>query len=123
MLFVIYINDLPKKVRAECKLYADDNKLLPVRNEGDNLQSDINSVVNWTKEWLLRLNKCKVMHLGRRSEKMDFKMEDLNTEKWIVIEETKCGRSAALKANRVLGMLKKRLYVGTLTYGENCMYR
>ena len=69
LLFVLYINDLPDSVECECKLYADDSKLISVvRNgiEGLGMQSNIDSVTNWTKDWLMRLNasKCKVMHLG-----------------------------------------------------------
>ena len=67
-LFVIYINDLPDCLENECKMYADDNKVLAVNKPGiDNkLQLDINSTVRWCKTWSMTLNgqKCKVMHCG-----------------------------------------------------------
>jgi hypothetical protein len=66
-LFILYINDLPECVSCECKLYADDSKLISVVKDWlVGSQDDINSVISWTKDWLMRLNasKCKVMHLG-----------------------------------------------------------
>jgi len=35
-LFTIFINDLPENIKNQCKLYADDCKLIVVNeNEGD----------------------------------------------------------------------------------------
>ena len=51
LLFIFYINDLPDSVECECKLYADDNKLISVvRNglEGIGMQNNIDSVTNCT---------------------------------------------------------------------------
>ena len=49
LLFILYINDLPDSVECECKLYADDSKLISVvRNglEGIEMQNNIDSVTN-----------------------------------------------------------------------------
>ena len=36
LLFTIFINDLPENIKNQCKLYADDCKLIVVNeNEGD----------------------------------------------------------------------------------------
>ena len=129
LLFVLYINDLPECVGCECKLYADDSKLISATQNGLTalkLQNDIDSVSNWTKDWLMRLNasKCKVMHLGSKNAMKEYNVEDLNTGLRKPIEETECEkdmgvfirsdlkwedqvRHAASKANKVLGMLKK----------------
>ena len=84
LLFILYINDLPDSVECDCKLYADDNKLISVvRNglEGIGMQNNIDSVTNWTKDWLMRLNasKCKVMHLGNSNPIQVYEVEDVNT--------------------------------------------
>nr|XP_012563445.1 unnamed protein product [Hydra vulgaris] len=69
MLFIIFINDLPEHINSEnlCKMYADNTKILSVvktTEDKAHLQSDIDSVVTWTRTWLMELNnkKCKVMH-------------------------------------------------------------
>ena len=65
---MIFINDSPEVVEGYCKLYVDDTKIIQVikdESSAESLQRDINSVTNWTKEWLIKLNsnKCKVMLL------------------------------------------------------------
>ena len=73
LLFVIFINELPEKIVNKCMLYADDTKI--IAKVGDthseqSLQRDLTTVSEWTKNWLLQLNvnKCKVMHLGKRED-------------------------------------------------------
>ena len=66
-MFAIFINDLPEVIEDYCKLYADDSKIIRVIEDElgeESLQRDIDSVTNWTREWLMKLNssKCKVMH-------------------------------------------------------------
>ena len=66
LLFIIYINDLPEycsDLYTKLYIYADDTKLFRyISNSLDQhfLQSGINKVGDWAKEWLLKLNveKC-----------------------------------------------------------------
>ncbi len=47
LLFLIFINDLPNRLTNECRLYADDNKLIaPISSQNDSIvfQNDI----SWT---------------------------------------------------------------------------
>lgn len=130
LLFVIFINDLPEKLTNKCKLFADDSKIIArVGNEENeiSLQKDINSVTDWTKEWLMKLNakKCKVMHLGRRNNELGKKylIEDVSSgiigELSETLKERDLGiifssdltwtahvQAVASKANRILGQLK-----------------
>ena len=69
ILFVIYINDIIDNLKCNAYLYADDMKIYTrIINESDRqkLQEDINTIVDWTKLWLLKLNisKCKVLNIG-----------------------------------------------------------
>ena len=79
-LFVVYINDLPDCLENDCKMYADDNKVLAVNKPGiDNrLQTDINSTVKWCETWSMKLNgpKCKVMHCGKNNPRNKYYIED-----------------------------------------------
>ena len=73
LLFVIYINDLPEKIKNIMEMYADDSKVI---SEGSvmsrsELQADINEIDNWFKKWSMSLNskKCKIMHYGKKNPK------------------------------------------------------
>ena len=58
MLFLIFINDLGKNIKASnYKLYADDTVIYSQQNPDDELlridhQSDLNNIQNWCKKML-----------------------------------------------------------------------
>ena len=130
MLFLFFINDMPERFVNNCKLYADDSKIIAIIKKVEDtlvLQRDINALSDWTKDWLMRLNigKCKVMYLGgSESERVEYTIEDIESGLRVPLEETNCEKdlgilisddlrwknhinSIAAKANRVLGMLLK----------------
>jgi len=54
-------------------MFADDTKLwIKLVTEADvtQLQDDLNSLCDWSKEWLLQFNpqKCVVMHIGHGTD-------------------------------------------------------
>jgi hypothetical protein len=122
LMFVIYINDLVDGLKNNCKLYADDTKIISIIKGPEdqiNLQNDLNKSMEWTQNWLIKFNKekCKVMHIGKQNPKYCYKIGE--TE----LKETEMERdlgilisndlkwknqvnSAILKANRILGQLK-----------------
>ena len=68
MLFVIYINDLPETVDKDSYIYlfADDAKVFRhIKSEEDRiqLQKDINSLLDWSKKWLLLFHPDKCVHM------------------------------------------------------------
>ena len=80
LLFTIFINDLPQRVKHLIKLYADDCKLIGVIKEPNdkiNLQNDINLLQNWAKTWQMSFNyeKCKVMHFGKYNPETSYNMK------------------------------------------------
>ena len=73
LLFIIFINDLPDRVKNECKLYADDSKLIgAIKKEEDvlNIQKDIDNMQNWANTWQMSFNyeTCKVIHFGKKKQ-------------------------------------------------------
>jgi hypothetical protein len=61
ILFTIYINDLPDVVYNMAKTFADDIKLYAIVNNDEeraSLQNDIDRLLQWSKDWLLKFNTC-----------------------------------------------------------------
>ncbi len=80
LLFTIFINDLPDKAKNQCKLYADDCKLIGIIKKEEDvqvIQKDIDELQLWAKNWQMSFNyeKCKVMHFGKNNKCHEYKME------------------------------------------------
>jgi hypothetical protein len=69
LLFLIFINDLPKVVKyAKLYLFADDLKIyMKVRNIDDaaRLQEDINAILRWCSlnQLEISIEKCSILHI------------------------------------------------------------
>lgn len=86
ILFNLYVNELPSLVTSKIKLFADDSKLYQsINNPGDclTLQSDLNTLSQWSDDWLLRFNpnKCKTMHLGQHNPENTYYMQGVALNK------------------------------------------
>ena len=63
ILFILYVNDLPNKVKSYCKIFADDTKLYKEINnlkDYEDLQDDIYELYRLTTKWLLFLMPINV---------------------------------------------------------------
>ena len=71
LLFVLYVNDLPEKIKNKVSLFADDLKMYGKSSSQQELQTDLDNLVVWQETWLLTFNtvdnKCKVMHVGSKN--------------------------------------------------------
>lgn len=67
ILFLLFINDLPDKIKNVIKIFADDVKMVADPNEIESIKSDLEELRLWESLWLLRFNveKCKVLHIGK----------------------------------------------------------
>ncbi len=71
LLFLVYVNDITTPiVNSSIYIYADDTKLVKrIANAKDqaDLQSDLDHLVIWCKDWNLSLNldKCVYLHFGK----------------------------------------------------------
>ena len=69
ILFTIFINDLPECVTSKCKMFADDTKIYNKSIMNSEIQTDLDSLHEWSNQWCLNFNvdKCKVLHLGKNN--------------------------------------------------------
>ena len=123
ILFIIFINDMPEKVKFNmCKLFADDCKLygLVERLEANTLQQDLDNIQDWSNRWQLPFNttKCKVMHFGTKNPQRKYRMKNHTLESTeqekdlgVMIDPTLKFHihtaAATKKANQILGLVKK----------------
>lgn len=131
VLFICYVNDMPETVKSMIYMYADDTKIgreVSCERDGQALQTDLDSLVQWAHTWQLCFNvdKCKIMHLGSKNSGLDYTMKHyekgkevlmtLQTTKeekdlgiWITdtLKASKNVAQAVSKANRILGLIKR----------------
>ena len=60
LFFLIYINDLPSKLRCSAKLFADDTSLFPVvenvNETTTSLNKDLENINKWAHQWKMSFN-------------------------------------------------------------------
>ena len=85
ILFTIFINDLPKEVKSNVRLFADDCFVYrSIKNQEDAsiLQEDINSLQKWADERLMSFNpeKCERLRVTYKRSPLDvsYMMQDHN---------------------------------------------
>ena len=66
LMFLLYINDITTNISSHIRLFADDCVLYRVvqsHQDHQHLQHDLNLIIQWTKQWQMRLNidKCAVL--------------------------------------------------------------
>ena len=108
-------------------MYADDAKVareVSTSSDCDNIQTDLDSLQNWSKNWQMTFNSkmCKVMHLGHSNGHAQYTVKDngvavflevISEEKdlgvWIddKLKFTKHIGHAVAKGNHILGLIKR----------------
>lgn len=90
LLFLLYINDLPKAVNNDCILFADDSTLIVKHKNKYNLESHINVAIDKAINWLEQNNlkiimtKTNIIHFqthkaDKTNLNINYKNETLNT--------------------------------------------
>ena len=95
LLFLIYVNDIPKCVKSsQVKMFADDLKLFSSNTMSNNdIQHDISNIEHWSETWQLPLNKQKCSYLrvtssNNNDPKNVYHLHDKNSQTLVEIENT-----------------------------------
>ena len=75
LLFTIFIDDIDEEVLCEISKFADDTKIasrVNTLNDIRSIQRTLDKLVAWANRWEndFNVNKCRVMHIGKRN--LDF---------------------------------------------------
>ena len=126
VLFLIYVNDIDNALSTVLSVifkFADDAKLLHVVENvthQENFQQDLDHLQLWAVEWqmLFNLDKCKVMHFGKKNLNFDYKIgdtilkvTDIEKDLGVHIHQSlkpsaQCAQAVA-KGNQVLGQMAR----------------
>ena len=76
-MFLLYINDITTNISSRIRLFTDDCVLYRVvqsHQDHQHLQHDLNLIIQWTKQWQMRLNidKCAVLTCSRSTSPPEF---------------------------------------------------
>jgi hypothetical protein len=73
VLYLIYTSNLPQPEGSTVATIADDTAIMAVGDDvedaTDKLQQAANKINNWTKQWLIKLNEDKSIHVNLTSER------------------------------------------------------
>ena len=74
LLFLLFINDLPDRIKNEVRIFADDVKMVTDPRKLNCIQHDLTVLHEWESLWLLMFNveKCKVLHVGKDNPKNQY---------------------------------------------------
>ena len=73
ILFLVFINDLPKCVGSSCRLFADDTivyKEISSPADSAALQQDLEALRRWEERWGMSFNpsKCNTINITRKDD-------------------------------------------------------
>jgi hypothetical protein len=98
ILFLAYINDLPKYVKSNTRLFADDCVLyrsVKSAQDCDTLQQDLAELERWEQEWCMSFNasKCSTITITRKKKPInhqyrihDEALEQVDTATYLGVE-------------------------------------
>ena len=80
ILFLLYINDITTNIHSQLCLFADDclvYRLINSPADHQILQSDLDTLITWTRRWQMEFNvpKCKILQVSTHHTKSLFTYE------------------------------------------------
>ena len=127
LLFLVYVNDLPDNLSSSVRLFADDCIVYrEIKNSQDaqTLQEDVDRLCLWEEKWQMGFNhsKCYSMRVTHKAKPLvtpyrmrDSILEEVSHHPYLGVELSsdltwnRHINQVSLKANRVLGVLRRNL--------------
>ena len=136
ILFLTYINDLPKSVTSKVRLFADDCVMYrTVANEDDCslLQEDLRNLEEWEKRWCMSFNpdKCNTISITRKRNRINHQytlhsktLENVDSATYLGVELSndltwsKHINKTTMKANRKLAFIRRNIRINNTKVKE-----
>ena len=127
-MFLLYINDLPRKINSTVRLLADDcimYKRITTQADNNILQQDINTLCFWQNQWLMKFNtkKCFSMTITHKLTPTTFTydmggvpLQSTDNHTYLgVLLNSKLNwnqhiNKTTTKANKTLGLLRRNFH-------------
>ena len=145
LLFLIYINDLPNKLKSNAKLFADDTSLFTIvkdKSESANiLNSDLSEISKWAYNWKLLFNpdpskpaqevvlsreKKEQSHPGISLNNIQVERTSYHKHLGLILDEKLNFKqhidSALLKMNKGIPVIKKLRYSKIFAYNLQSLF-
>ena len=129
-LFLLYINDLPERIKSKIHLFADDtmcSKTIMKKKDEQVLQEDLHSLTTWEEKWSMEFHpqKCSTLRVSRKKDKTapayelhGQNIENVRTTKYLGVNiqdnmqwESHID-SITKKASKTLGFIRRNLKIG-----------
>ena len=129
LLFLAFINDLPNCVKSRVRLFADDcivYREIHENKDTTTLQQDLDELEKWERKWEMDFHpdKCNILHVTRKKDVINDRyklkghiLETVQSAKYLGVDihhqlnwNGHIDR-IVLKANRMLGFVKRNLQV------------
>jgi hypothetical protein len=93
VLYLIYTSDIPQPVGTTVAIFADDTAIMAVgadaKEATEKLQHPADTINNWTKQWLIKLNEDKSKHVNSTTKRCQYTYIPINmTGKTIPYSQT-----------------------------------
>jgi hypothetical protein len=82
VLYLIYTSYIPQPVGATVATFADDTAIMAVgavaKEATEKLQHAADTINNWTKQWLIKLNEDKSKHVNFTNKRCHYLPININ---------------------------------------------
>ena len=132
LLFLIYINDLPKECspgeESLVMLLADDTKTYQALEDEQSqgaLQTRVDKIAQWAKDWMMEINpaKSKIMHLGRDNPGMPYSINGTVISPVTIEKDIGCWISKDLSTSTHINRMRCKALVEISCICQNFFHR